>query len=100
LNDGWSVGGITQNISDTLLVLNFENGAHHSDLSAVGPSDRDTLDIQHGYVQIASILKEWLDSLSQHEHKMQPMKDSRQKNRAGSSLSSSRLQEPLLTHIY
>lgn len=48
LNDGWSVGGITQNISDTLLVLNFDNGAHHSDLSAVGPSDRDTLDIQHG----------------------------------------------------
>jgi hypothetical protein len=63
LNDGWSVGGITHNISDTLLVLNFENGAHHSDLSAVGPSDRDTLDIQHGFLQIASILKEWLDSL-------------------------------------
>jgi hypothetical protein len=63
LNDGWSVGGIKQNISETLLVLNFENGAHHSDLSAMGPSDSDTPDIKHGFLQIRLILKGWLDTL-------------------------------------
>ena len=61
MNDGWSVGGIQHNISDTILALNFENGAHHSDLSGVGPSDRDTPDIKSGFKQIQSILKHWLE---------------------------------------
>jgi len=76
LNDGWSVGGIKHNISETLLVLNFDNGAHHSDLSAIGPSDRDTVDIRNGFVQITSILKGWLDSLSQRRHPTQPIQSS------------------------
>lgn len=33
LNDGWFVGGITKNLSSTLVVYNLPNGAHHSDLS-------------------------------------------------------------------
>ena len=64
LNDGWSVGGLQHNISDTLLALNFENGAHHSDLSGVGPSNRDTDDIKKGFVQIKNILEDWLAMVS------------------------------------
>jgi hypothetical protein len=63
LNDGWSVGGIMQNLSDTLLAINFENGAHHSDLSHVGPSDQDTPDIVAGFVSIRNILASWLDEI-------------------------------------
>ena len=63
LNDGWSVGGIQSSISETLLVLNFENGAHHSDLSALGPSDKDTDDIRNGFKDVKSILKTWLDEI-------------------------------------
>jgi lysosomal Pro-X carboxypeptidase len=38
------------NVSNTVTAINFINGAHHSDLSHVGPSDADTDDIKHGYV--------------------------------------------------
>ena len=69
LNDGWSVGGIQDNLSDSLLALNFENGAHHSDLSGGGPSEVDTPDIKKGFKQITSILREWLaeDALKDSE---------------------------------
>lgn len=60
LNDGWSVGGIQTNLSDSIIVLNFPNGAHHSDLSHVGPSDADTDDIRAGLKTIATILGNWL----------------------------------------
>ena len=41
LQDGWSVGGITEDVGDTdaglqLLAVNMENGAHHSDVSSIG----------------------------------------------------------------
>ncbi len=60
LNDGWSVGGIRSSLSDTILALNFENGAHHSDLSGLGPSNFDTHDIKYGFKKIKSILRQWL----------------------------------------
>lgn len=63
LNDGWSVSGIRQNLSRTVLALNFPNGAHHSDLSGRGPSRDDTPDIQRGFVQVRSILASWLNEL-------------------------------------
>jgi hypothetical protein len=63
LNDGWSVGAISHNLSDTLISLNFKTGAHHSDLSRQGPSDRDTQEIVQGYNQIRSILSEWLNEI-------------------------------------
>jgi pimeloyl-ACP methyl ester carboxylesterase len=63
LNDGWSVSGIATNLSDTLLALNFPNGAHHSDLSGVGPTADDTEDIKDGFEQIRSILSTWLGDL-------------------------------------
>ena len=33
LNDGWSAGGVKSSLSDDLIAINIDNGAHHSDLS-------------------------------------------------------------------
>eukprot|EP00804_Cyclotella_cryptica_P001729 CCRYP_009090-RA/>CCRYP_009090-RA protein AED:0.07 eAED:0.07 QI:0/-1/0/1/-1/1/1/0/558 len=63
LQDMWSGGSYLENVSDSILALNFENGAHHSDLSHVGPSDGDTYDIKQGFVQITNILAKWLDEI-------------------------------------
>jgi hypothetical protein len=63
LQDMWSGGSYLKNVSDSILALNFENGAHHSDLSHVGPSDRDTDDIRLGFVQITNILAGWLEEI-------------------------------------
>jgi hypothetical protein len=63
LKDGWSVSGVQRNLSDSLLALNFPNGAHHSDLSHVGPSPIDTDDIKEGHKSIAQILEKWLNEV-------------------------------------
>ncbi|VEU36585.1 unnamed protein product [Pseudo-nitzschia multistriata] len=63
LKDGWSVSGIQTNLSESLIALNFENGAHHSDLNHVGPSPRDSDDIQEGYRFVARLLGDWLGEL-------------------------------------
>ena len=63
LNDGWSVGAVKQNLSESLLVVNFENGAHHSDLNVRGDSSTDTKDIKEGHIVIQNILSTWLDEL-------------------------------------
>jgi hypothetical protein len=70
MRDGWSISGITQNISNAsqLLAINFPNGAHHSDLSGRGPSDHDTEDIQQGFVQIQNTLASWLSEFSEQRH--------------------------------
>lgn len=60
LKDGWSVGGVHQNLSDTLLAIDLPNGAHHSDLAHTEPSDDDTADVQAAHAQIADILADWL----------------------------------------
>ena len=59
----WSGGSYLEDLSDTILALNFENGAHHSDLRTVGPGDWDTDDIKEGYVKITNILAKWLDEI-------------------------------------
>ena len=45
------------------IALNFENGAHHSDLSHVGPSENDTDDIKEGFITITHIIEKWLDDI-------------------------------------
>jgi hypothetical protein len=64
LKDGWSVSGVKTNLSDSLIALNFPNGAHHSDLSHLGPNTDDTDDIKEGYKKIKQILSEWLDDFT------------------------------------
>ena len=70
LKDGWSVGGFTSNLSDSLPILNFPNGAHHSDLSGRGPSDQDTKDIQEGFKTIADIIGKWLDEIRATQNRL------------------------------
>ena len=65
LNDGWSVGAVKSNLSESLLVLNFENGAHHSDLNGVGPQPTDTEDIKEGHQIVTTILGKWLGEVKQ-----------------------------------
>jgi hypothetical protein len=59
----WSGGSYLENVTDSIIALNFENGAHHSDLSHVGPTDKDTDDIKAGFVQITNILAGWLNEI-------------------------------------
>ncbi|KAL3758756.1 hypothetical protein ACHAWU_001772 [Discostella pseudostelligera] len=63
IQDMWSGGSYLEDLSDTILALNFENGAHHSDLSHVGPSENDTEDIREGFVKISNILERWLHEI-------------------------------------
>lgn len=63
LKDIWSGGGILHNISDTILALTFPNGAHHSDLTHFGPTDRDTEDVRQGQEQVKVILGKWLKEI-------------------------------------
>ena len=84
LNDGWSVSGIQQNLSDTLVAMNFPNGAHHSDLRGrYSPEvvadhddttesksmknnntiDEDTPDVRDGIRRIQQLLAGWLEEL-------------------------------------
>lgn len=63
LKDGWSVGAIKEALSASLPVINFPNGAHHSDLSGRGPSDEDTDDIKQGFRDITEIIGKWIDDV-------------------------------------
>ncbi|KAL7538230.1 hypothetical protein ACHAXR_010625 [Thalassiosira sp. AJA248-18] len=67
LQDMWSGGSYLEDVSDTILALNFENGAHHSDLTHEGPTDKDTEDIKEGYVKITEILEKWLHDIKPKE---------------------------------
>eukprot|EP00472_Partenskyella_glossopodia_P001309 CAMPEP_0197526400 /NCGR_PEP_ID=MMETSP1318-20131121/17701_1 /TAXON_ID=552666 /ORGANISM="Partenskyella glossopodia, Strain RCC365" /LENGTH=417 /DNA_ID=CAMNT_0043080549 /DNA_START=207 /DNA_END=1460 /DNA_ORIENTATION=- len=63
LRDGWSAGGIQKNLSDTLVAINIEDGAHHSDLSHNPPSSADTAAVQKARAQAVEILSGWLKDL-------------------------------------
>jgi len=63
LKDGWSVAGFQTNLSDSLVAINFENGAHHSDLSGTGPTPNDSGDIREGFKTITRLLGGWLEEV-------------------------------------
>lgn len=65
LQDMWSGGSYLEDVSDSILAINFPNGAHHSDLSHVGPSENDTDDIRVGFAKIANIIEKWLNERSE-----------------------------------
>jgi Serine carboxypeptidase S28 len=71
-HDGWSVSGVPDDLSDTVRVINFPNGAHHSDLNRKGPDpDNDSDDITAGYKQIEAILSDWIDQVIMNKQKEQ-----------------------------
>jgi len=63
MNDGWSTSSILSTDNPNLRVLNFPNGAHHSDLRHTWPNDDDTADIVAGFDTIINILGGWLDEI-------------------------------------
>ena len=65
LNDGWGALSYHEDLSDKVVVLNFENGAHHSELLHIWtPEDnQDTPDILQGHDDIIAILGQWLDEI-------------------------------------
>jgi pimeloyl-ACP methyl ester carboxylesterase len=63
LNDGWSVLSVLESLSNSIVAINFPNGAHHSDLSHEGPSAEDTEDITRGFSQITNLLTFWLEGM-------------------------------------
>lgn len=67
LNDGWSVGGILQDLSTEkgLLAINLPNGAHHSELSHA--SMEDTPDIKEAHERILRIVSHWLEEIKRPE---------------------------------
>jgi hypothetical protein len=61
-NDGWITGSYTESPSDSIVVLNFPNGSHHSDLTHEWPR-YDTQDIVDGHETIVDVLREWLTDI-------------------------------------
>lgn len=57
--DGWSVGGVSANLSDTVVSLVMPTGAHHSDLSHTG-GENDTADVLATRESVAFLLRTWL----------------------------------------
>jgi len=67
LNDGWSLSSILSSPHPGITVLNFPNGAHHSDLAHVAPSDKDTTDIQQGHRDVMKQIGTWLEEIEQEK---------------------------------
>lgn len=66
-NDGWAAyGSILHDLSETIVVVNFPNGAHHSDLSYKGPDSEATEDLIKGRIQISQLLSKWFDNIKNH----------------------------------
>ena len=63
MRDGWSVGGIKEDLSDSILALNLKTGAHHSDLSHLGPTKNDTREITMAFKKITKIIGRWIDEV-------------------------------------
>ena len=62
-NDGWITGSYTESPFDSIIVMNFPNGSHHSDLTHEWPRD-DTQDIEEGHARIVEVLREWLTDIA------------------------------------
>lgn len=67
LNDGWSTSSILETDNPNLAVLNFPNGAHHSDLAHVWPREDETDDIVACHEEAKVILGRWLDEISSQQ---------------------------------
>eukprot|EP00747_Dinoflagellata_sp_TGD_P100413 gnl/TRDRNA2_/TRDRNA2_168023_c0_seq7.p1 gnl/TRDRNA2_/TRDRNA2_168023_c0~~gnl/TRDRNA2_/TRDRNA2_168023_c0_seq7.p1 ORF type:complete len:546 (-),score=75.09 gnl/TRDRNA2_/TRDRNA2_168023_c0_seq7:132-1769(-) len=67
LNDGWSVGGYTDdNIfpeENKVLCINMPNGAHHSELCHVEPGENDTPDVISAKERIHATIGQWLQEI-------------------------------------
>ena len=67
LQDMWSGVSYTENISDTVVAINFENGAHHSDLRNLPNPEKDTPDLLEGFQKIEATLEQWLKEIREQK---------------------------------
>lgn len=59
MQDPWSAGGVLSDVSEDLIAIKMENGAHHVDLRA--PEPDDTADVIAARVRERQILERWLN---------------------------------------
>jgi Serine carboxypeptidase S28 len=68
--DGWSIASVLdEGVSPGVEVVNMVNGAHHSDLSHTGPTDKDTPDVKEAFIRITAIIGEWIDDVKTENKK-------------------------------
>uniref|UniRef100_A0A8B9QPM8 Lysosomal Pro-X carboxypeptidase n=1 Tax=Anas platyrhynchos TaxID=8839 RepID=A0A8B9QPM8_ANAPL len=63
--DPWSAGGVTQNISDSLVAIMIPDGAHHLDLRSRNPCDPKS--VKQARVLEVHYLKQWIEK-ARREH--------------------------------
>ncbi|RMC07464.1 hypothetical protein DUI87_16936 [Hirundo rustica rustica] len=63
--DPWSAGGVTQNITDSLVAVVIPDGAHHLDLRGRNPLDPKS--VQQARAMEVCLMKEWIEK-ARHSH--------------------------------
>lgn len=63
LNDGWSTSSILKTDNPHIAIVNFPNGAHHSELRRYYPDPEDTPDVKEGHELVKKILGDWLNEI-------------------------------------
>jgi hypothetical protein len=66
MDDIWLKGAYSENVSDTVLVINIRNAKHHSDLTYTDikyDEEHDTEDVKDAKDKIAYILETWLQAV-------------------------------------
>jgi len=67
LNDGWSTSSILKTDNPHIEIINFPNGAHHSELRNHYPDPHDTPDIKAGFKTVKQILGDWLNEIYERQ---------------------------------
>ena len=68
LQDPWSAGGVLKNVTETMVAITIENGAHHQDLNG-GASPNDTPDMLDARAQERAIISDWLKDIRKKQQK-------------------------------
>lgn len=66
--DPWSAGGVTEDLSDTLVVVSIPEGAHHLDLRFSTPTDPPSLQLARS-VEVRH-MKQWISDYYSNYRRM------------------------------
>jgi len=61
--DPWSAGGVTENITDSLVAILIPDGAHHLDLRSRNPGDPKS--VQQARALEIRYMKQWIEKAGQ-----------------------------------
>ena len=67
INDGWNVASILIEPSAGNKVINFPNGAHHSEFHEPRKGEVHTSDIKAGREEIGNVIGDWLDQIREEK---------------------------------